>query len=69
MMKSLYKKILGATGIIYASHIVLHFLFPLTLPHLVLDLLTLVPVGIIFAIHKYRLATTRHSCNCDNCDL
>jgi branched-subunit amino acid transport protein len=69
MMKSLYKKILGATGIIYVSHIVLHFLFPLTLPHLVLDLLTLVPVGVIFVIHKYRLATARHSCNCDNCNL
>jgi hypothetical protein len=68
-MKSLYKKILGATGIIYASHIVLHFLFPLTLPHLVLDLLTLVPVGVIFVLHKYRLATARHSCDCDNCDL
>jgi hypothetical protein len=68
-MKSLYKKILGATGIIYASHIVLHFLFPLTLPHLVLDLLTLVPVGVIFVIHKYKLAKARHSCDCDNCDL
>jgi hypothetical protein len=68
-MKSLYKKILGVTGIIYASHIVLHFLFPLTLPHLVLDLLTLVPVGVIFVLHKYRLATARHSCDCDNCDL
>jgi hypothetical protein len=68
-MKSLYKKVLGATGIIYASHVVLHFLFPLTLPHLALDLLTLVPIGTIFVIDRYRNVKTRHSCNCDNCDL
>lgn len=68
-MKNVYKKILGIVGTIYVSHVVLHIVFPLTLPHLVLDVLTLVPIGAAFTIHKYRLAKARHSCNCDNCDL
>jgi hypothetical protein len=68
-MKRLYKKLIGAVGIVYVSHVLIHILFPMTFPHLILDILTLVPVLGIFVVDKYKQYKVKHDCNCSNCEL
>jgi hypothetical protein len=63
-MKKYYKKAISIVGIVYLSHIFLHIAFPLTIPHLLLDLLTLFPVVSIFIYSKFK-NKFKKQCDCE----